>query len=179
MPGLMSLLKGLKKNEKEPRVLILGLDGAGKTSCLKQISGEDPMQTSPTQGFNVKSVKVDETDLNVWDVGGQENLRTYWSNYFANTDLLMYVIDSADTKRLEMAGVELNKLLEEDQLKEAPVLIFANKQDLENAASPDEIAKTLSLDSIRSRKWQIQGCSAKTGDGLSEGLSWGTKAIQG
>lgn len=77
----------------------------------------------------------------MWDIGGQKALREYWGNYFANTDALVYVIDSADTKRVKEAGEELDKLLQEKELAVAPVLIFANKQDLVQALQPDEVER--------------------------------------
>ena len=90
---------------------------------------------------------------------------------FFNTQQI-YVIDSADTRRLEEAGAELASLLEEEKLAGVPLLIFANKQDLLSAASPDEITTTLNLSDIKDRSWQIQACSAKTGDGLSSAMEW-------
>ena len=76
----------------------------------------------------------------MWDIGGQKALRDYWPNYFSSTDALVYVIDSADTKRVKEAGEELEKLLQEKDLAAVPVLIFANKQDLVQALQPDEVA---------------------------------------
>eukprot|EP00741_Cyanophora_paradoxa_P023250 tig00000254_g22457.t1 len=170
--GLLSLLKTLKKNEKEGRILVLGLDNAGKTTILKKLSSEDISHIMPTQGFNVKSVQQDGFKLNMWDIGGQKTIRPYWRNYFERTDVLIYVIDSADRRRIEETGVELNQLLEEDKLAGVPLLIFANKQDLLNAMSADEISHELQLDQIRDRQWQIQACSAKSGEGLQDGLEW-------
>ena len=96
MPGLLSLLRKLRKSDKEARILVLGLDNAGKTTIVKKMSDEDITHTMPTQGFNIKSVQKDGFKLNVWDVGGQREIRPYWRNYFDNTDALVYVIDSAD-----------------------------------------------------------------------------------
>lgn len=110
--------------------------------------------------------------LNVWDIGGQKSIRPYWRNYFDQTDALIYVIDSADKRRLEETGVELQQLLDEEKLQNVPVLVFANKQDLLNAASPAEISADLGLDKIKDRTWQILPCSAKTGDGLQDGMEW-------
>eukprot|EP00992_Anisonema_acinus_P014413 TRINITY_DN9276_c0_g1_i1.p1 TRINITY_DN9276_c0_g1~~TRINITY_DN9276_c0_g1_i1.p1 ORF type:complete len:179 (-),score=55.98 TRINITY_DN9276_c0_g1_i1:171-707(-) len=175
--GLLTLLRGLKKKDKEARVLFLGLDNAGKTTCLKKLSDEDVTHISPTQGFNIKSLNQEGFKLNAWDIGGQKAIRTYWSNYFDGTDVLVYVVDSADKKRLEETGVELNQLLEEEKLKGAPVLVLANKQDLGNALSSNEIAEALNLHGIRDRKWQIQACSALNGNGLHEGMEWAIKSI--
>ncbi|XP_021101174.1 ADP-ribosylation factor-like protein 3 isoform X3 [Heterocephalus glaber] len=114
-------------------------------------------------GFNIKSVQSQGFKLNVWDIGGQRKIRPYWRNYFENTDILIYVIDSADRKRFEETGQELAELLEEEKLSCVPVLIFANKQDLLTAAPASEIAEGLNLHTIRDRVWQIQSCSALTG----------------
>eukprot|EP00178_Gracilaria_changii_P001598 TRINITY_DN1221_c0_g1_i1.p1 TRINITY_DN1221_c0_g1~~TRINITY_DN1221_c0_g1_i1.p1 ORF type:complete len:107 (-),score=7.60 TRINITY_DN1221_c0_g1_i1:241-561(-) len=100
--GLIGILRNLRKNKKEElRILVLGLDNAGKTTILKSLSNEDISTITPTQGFNIKNLTHDKFKLNVWDIGGQKALREYWGNYFTNTDALVYVIDSADTKRVK------------------------------------------------------------------------------
>merc|ERR1711871_1379453 len=152
--GLLTLLRKLKKNDKEMRILMLGLDNAGKTTVLKKLSEEDISHITPTQGFNIKSLMHEGFKLNVWDIGGQKSIRTYWRNYFDQTDALVYVIDSADRRRMEEMGVVLGQLLEEEKLAAIPVLIFANKQDLMNALSAEEISEGLSLSSLpRTRNW--------------------------
>ena len=110
--------------------------------------------------------------MNCWDIGGQKSIRPYWRNYFDQTDALVYVIDSADRRRMEETGVELGQLLEEEKLAAIPCLVFANKQDLMNALPPDEIAEGLNLAEIRDRPWHIQSASAKTGEGLQDGMEW-------
>lgn len=176
--GLLSLLRQLKKSDGEARILVLGLDNAGKTTILKKLSDEDIATITPTQGFNIKSLMHEGFKLNVWDIGGQKSIRPYWRNYFDQTDSLMYVIDSSDRKRLEETGDELSKLLEEDKLAGVPLLVLANKQDLLNALPPDEVAEGLNLFSIRDRPWQIQPCSAKNGEGLQEGMEWLVKQVK-
>ena len=126
----------------------------------------------PTQGFNIKSLIHDGFKLNVWDIGGQKAIRPYWRNYYDNADALVYVIDSADRRRLEESGVELSELLQEDQLAGVTLLVFANKADLINAQEASEIAGAMDLHSIRDRTWNIQACSAKDGTGLDEGMEW-------
>merc|ERR1712137_565209 len=162
----------MKKDEKEARILVLGLDNAGKTTCLKKMAEEDITHTMPTQGFNIKSVVHEGFKLNVWDIGGQKTIRPYWRNYYDQTDALVYVIDSADKKRLEEGGAELDTLLMEDQLAGVPLLVLANKQDLVHAAQADEISESLALSNTRDRPWQIQPCSALKGDGLEPGMAW-------
>eukprot|EP00960_Hanusia_phi_P030492 748651-Hanusia_phi.AAC.3 len=137
--GLLTLLRKLKKSEKEFRILVLGLDNAGKTTALKKLADEDITHTMPTQGFNIKSVIHEGFKLNVWDIGGQKTIRPYWRNYFDQTDALVYVIDCSDHRRMDETGVELNQLLDEEKLAGVPLLLFANKQDLMNAMGPDEV----------------------------------------
>lgn len=177
--GLLELIRKMnKKSKKELRILLLGLDNAGKTTILKSLASEDVSHITPTQGFNIKSVQSKGILLNVWDIGGQKAIRPYWRNYFENTDVLIYVIDSADRSRFEEAGLQLSELLEEEKLQGTSVLVFANKQDLMNAARADEIMDTMNLNSIKDRAWQIQACSALSGEGLQRGMEWIQKNIK-
>merc|ERR1712187_610590 len=143
--GLLSILKKMKAQEKEARILMLGLDNAGKTTILKKLSEEDISHVMPTQDFNVKSLVHEGFKLNVWDIGGQKTIRPYWSNYFESSDALVYVIDSSDARRLEESGNELRELLAEDKLGGVPLLVYANKQDLLQACPADEITEKLAL----------------------------------
>ncbi|KAM7417753.1 hypothetical protein PAMA_017412 [Pampus argenteus] len=162
--GLLSVIEKLKgSTEQEVRIVLLGLDNAGKTTLLKSLASEDVNTITPTQGFNIKSVASHGMKLNVWDIGGQRKIRTFWKKYLENTDLLIYVIDSADKKRFEETGLNL---------KGVPVLIFANKQDLATASPASEIAEGLNLHTYRDREWQIQACSAVSGEGVQDGMNW-------
>merc|ERR1712139_738850 len=113
MGGLLTLLRKLKRSDNEARILVLGLDNSGKTTILKKLSEEDISHIMPTQGFNIKSLVHEGFKLNVWDIGGQKTIRPYWSNYFESSDVLAYVIDSSDRRRLEESGNELAELLAE------------------------------------------------------------------
>ncbi|XP_046383751.1 ADP-ribosylation factor-like protein 3 [Ischnura elegans] len=177
--GLLAILRKLRSTpEKELRLLLLGLDNAGKTTLLKKLASEDVDFITPTQGFNIKSVQSDGFKLNVWDIGGQRKIRPYWRNYFENTDVLIYVIDSADRKRMEETSVELMDLLLEEKLIGVPLLVYANKQDLLGAAPASEIAEGLGLLSLKDRAWQIQACSATTGEGVKDGMDWVCKNVR-
>merc|ERR1712212_17776 len=177
--GLLSLLKSLRAKEpKDCRILLLGLDNAGKTTILKQLSSEDITQVTPTQGFNIKSVNTSGFKLNVWDIGGQRRLRPYWANYFENTDVLIFVVDSADSKRLQESAEEFEELLAEDRLIRVPCLVYANKQDLETSEAASDIAAALQLHKLKDRAFQIQPCSAKTGEGVRDGLEWALNKIK-
>ena len=126
--GLLTILKKMKQKEKEVRLLMLGLDNAGKTTILKKFNGEDIDTISPTLGFNIKTLDHRGLKLNIWDVGGQKSLRSYWRNYFEATDGLIWVVDSADKTRMADCAKELGALLQEERLLGATLLVFANKQ---------------------------------------------------
>ncbi|CAM4578149.1 ADP-ribosylation factor-like protein 2 [Lepidochelys kempii] len=170
--GLLTILKKMRQKERELRLLMLGLDNAGKTTILKKFNGEDIDTISPTLGFNIKTLEHRGFKLNIWDVGGQTSLRSYWRNYFESTDGLIWVVDSADQQRLQVCKQELQSLLVEERLAGATLLIFANKQDLPGALSSNAIREALELDSIKSHHWCIQACSAFTGENLLTGIDW-------
>nr|AEJ38209.1 ADP-ribosylation factor-like protein 2 [Laodelphax striatellus] len=170
--GLLTVLKKMKQKEKEIRILMLGLDNAGKTTILKRFNGEPIDTISPTLGFNIKTLEHRGYKLNVWDVGGQKSLRSYWRNYFESTDGLIWVVDGADKRRLHDCGDELHKLLQEERLAGATLLVFANKQDLPGALSAEEIRDVLNLDSIKTHHWIIIKSSAVTSENLLTGVDW-------
>ena len=163
------------------RMLMLGLDAAGKTTILYKLKlGEVQTNTLPTIGFNVETVEYKNINMTVWDVGGQDKIRPLWRHYFHNTQGIIFVVDSNDRARLDdredyqdSAKEELHKLLQDDELRDAALLVFANKQDLPEAMSVDEIATRLGLDRLpRTRKWHVEGTNAMSGEGLFRGLDW-------
>ena len=170
--GLLKIIKKTKAKEKELRLLILGLDNAGKTTILKKFLGEETSEIAPTLGFNIKTVEHNNFKLNFWDVGGQTTIRSYWRNYFEQTDGLIWVVDSGDKMRLMDCKMELEKLLLQEKLAGAALIVFCNKQDIAGALTPKEIREVLELDSIKMRNWYICPCSAMTGEGLLEGIDW-------
>eukprot|EP01028_Stygiella_incarcerata_P012715 TRINITY_DN80252_c0_g1_i1.p1 TRINITY_DN80252_c0_g1~~TRINITY_DN80252_c0_g1_i1.p1 ORF type:complete len:185 (-),score=51.10 TRINITY_DN80252_c0_g1_i1:105-659(-) len=170
--GLLTILKKVKLKEKEMRLLVLGLDNAGKTTIIKKFNGEDIDKISPTLGFNINTLIYDSYRLNVWDVGGQRTIRSYWRNYYEQTDGLVWVVDCADRRRLEDCRDELHKLLQQEKLAGASLLVFANKQDLDGALTSEEIEEILELRKIETRHWAIVPCSAVTGEGLVDGIEW-------
>ncbi|KAF3670062.1 ADP-ribosylation factor 1 [Capsicum annuum] len=237
---------------KEARILVLGLDNAGKTTILYRLQMGEVVSTIPTIGFNVETVQYNNIKFQVWDLGGQTSirylltgsqtytktivhiisfvsilkstnvhkwkgsvkvftissihcfvilrlwgggrkllvglgdarhcergpswvfllLRPYWRCYFPNTQAIIYVVDSSDTDRLVVAKEEFHAILEEEELKGAVVLIYANKQDLPGALDDAAVTESLELHKIKSRQWAIFKTSAIKGEGLFEGLDW-------
>ncbi|MBA0843654.1 hypothetical protein Goarm_000823, partial [Gossypium armourianum] len=139
--------------KKEMRILMVGLDAAG---------------------FNVETVEYKNISFTVWDVGGQDKIRPLWRHYFQNTQGLIFVVDSNDRDRVVEARDELHRMLNEDELRDAVLLVFANKQDLPNAMNAAEITDKLGLHSLRQRHCHryIQSTCATSGEGLYEGLDW-------
>ena len=158
---------------------MLGLDNAGKTTILKKYNGEDISHISPTLGFNIKTLEYQGYKLNVWDVGGQTTIRSYWRNYFEQTDGLVWVVDSGDKIRLEDCRRELHQLLLQERLAGASLLVFCNKQDLSGALTLEEIKDFLQLENFQTRHWAVVPCSAVTGEGLLEGINWVVGDIAG
>lgn len=154
------------------RILMVGLDAAGKTTILYKLKLGEIVTTIPTIGFNVETVEYKNISFTVWDVGGQDKIRPLWRHYFTNTQGLIFVVDSNDRERIAEANDELQKMLQEEELSDAMLLVFANKQDLPNAYSISEITDKLGLHSVKSRKWYVQGTCATQGTGLYEGLDW-------
>lgn len=167
-------LTTLAMGPQEYRLLMLGLDAAGKTTVLYKLRLGEVLTTIPTIGFNVESVEYKNINFTVWDVGGQTRIRPLWQHYYQGTQGLVFVVDSTDTARLEEAGLELFRLMSDDELRNAAVLVLANKQDVvDQAASITDVAAKMGLDRYsRTHEWFIQPCSAMTGQGLYEGLDW-------
>lgn len=178
MGVLVSKLVATVLGNKEVRVLILGLDNAGKTTILYKLQMGEVVTTVPTIGFNVETVQYKGLRFQVWDLGGQTSIRPYWRCYYQNTNAIIYVVDSADTERIGISKQELVTMLEEEELKEAVLMVFANKQDLPNALTSDALAEKLGLSALKNRQWSIFKTSAIKGDGLYEGLDWLVNALK-
>jgi len=164
--------------KQEMRILMVGLDAAGKTTILYKLKLGEVVTTIPTIGFNVETVEYKNICFTVWDVGGQDKIRPLWRHYYQNTNGLIFVVDSNDRDRADDAREELQKMLNEDEMKDAVILVFANKQDLPNAMTAAEITDKLGLHGLRNRQWYIQSACATTGDGLYEGLDWLAQKLQ-
>ncbi|KAI4174058.1 MAG: hypothetical protein LQ343_002622 [Gyalolechia ehrenbergii] len=178
---MLSILRKARSKDKEMRILMLGLDNAGKTTIVKKLMNEDVNTVSPTLGFIIRTIDYGEYFVlarhalqDGWegDIGGQKTLRTYWRNYFEKTDTLIWVVDAADRFRTKDCRQELAGLLQEERLMGASLLVFSNKTDIEGSMSDEEIRKALALDAIKTHRWTIIQCSAITGLGLQEGVKW-------
>ncbi|KAJ1690349.1 ADP-ribosylation factor [Rhynchospora pubera] len=157
---------------KEMRVVMLGLDSAGKTTILYRMHLGEVLSTVPTVGFNVEKVQYKNVAFTVWDCGGQEKLRPLWRMYFSNTDALIYVVDSLDRERIGDAEHEFQAIIKDPLMANSVILVFANKQDLRGAMSAEEVGRGLGIYDLKNRTWHIQGTCALSGDGIYDGLDW-------
>ena len=162
----------------EKRIVMLSLDGSGKTTILYRLHLGEVVSTTPTIGFSVEKIHYKNIEMTVWDLGGQEKLRQLWFNLLEGTHALIYVVDSADVDRLDESKEELYKIAQVNELKKIPILIFANKTDLPNAMSIEKLMESFELkNNLKDNDWYVQPCSALTGDGLHEGLDWLVRAL--
>lgn len=174
--GLLTILRKQQLKDRQIRVLILGLDNAGKTTIVKRLMGENVQDVHPTLGFSIKTVPRGSLTLNIWDVGGQKSLRPFWHNYFEKTDCLIWVVDATALGRLEDCKNELHATLNEDRLAGAGLLIFVNKMDAIDPKSCDSILERihseLELSQLAKHQYKVLGCSAYTGYNIEEGFTW-------
>eukprot|EP01100_Stratorugosa_tubuloviscum_P006491 TRINITY_DN27_c1_g1_i1.p1 TRINITY_DN27_c1_g1~~TRINITY_DN27_c1_g1_i1.p1 ORF type:complete len:180 (+),score=65.45 TRINITY_DN27_c1_g1_i1:70-609(+) len=173
-----SSLWGQLFGNKEHKVIIVGLNNAGKTTILYKLVLNQVVETVPTIGSNVEQVKFRNITMAMWDLGGQEAARTAWTTYYQNAQAVILVIDSSDKNRLNIIKAEFLNMLRNELLLNAVFLIFANKQDVRGCLTPAEISDALSLHTIRDHEWHIQPCCALTGQGLQEGLEWIVQKIK-
>mmetsp|Transcript_41943 Transcript_41943/g.89538 ORF Transcript_41943/g.89538 Transcript_41943/m.89538 type:complete len:196 (-) Transcript_41943:120-707(-) len=166
------------KAKKEYKILMVGLDAAGKTTILYKLKLGDVVTTIPTIGFNVETVQYKHISFTVWDIGGQDKIRPLWRHYYPNAQGLIYVVDSADHDRVQESATELHNMLKEDDLRNCAVLVLANKQDLPKAKDQIALGEEMKLNTLPDRiTWHIQECTATTGQGISTGLDWLSDAI--
>ncbi|KAM5293373.1 ADP-ribosylation factor-like protein 14 [Ctenodactylus gundi] len=168
----MGLLSSKSLKTTQAHILLLGLDSAGKSTLLYKFKLAEDVTTIPTIGFNVEMIQVEsDLSLTVWDVGGQEKMRAVWSYYCENTQGLVYVVDSTDLQRLGASRKEFKHILKNEHIKNVPVVILANKQDLPGALTAEDITRMFKVKKLCSdRNWYVQPCCAITGEGLAEGF---------
>ncbi|OCL01011.1 ARF/SAR superfamily protein [Cenococcum geophilum 1.58] len=173
MGGSISKIMNKIFGSKEMRLLMLGLDAAGKTTILYKLKLDQDVTTIPTVGFNVETVTYKNTKFNVWDVGGQDKIRPLWRHYFSGTQGLIFVVDSNDRDRMNEAKTELARIIQDREMKDALLLVFANKQDIPGAMQVQEVVDKLDLNkTAKDHIWKVEPSCATTGAGIFEGLAW-------
>ena len=177
---LDSMLRAAKACFLKPqvRILMVGLDAAGKTTILYKLKLGEVVTTIPTIGFNVETVVHKNISFTVWDVGGKDKIRPLYRHYYQQTDALIFVVDATDRDRVGEARDELHRMLNEVELRETVLLVLANKQDRDGAMDASTLIEKLGLHTVRQRTWWIQETAGYRGQGLYEGLDWLSAALK-
>jgi small GTP-binding protein len=159
---------------RDTQILLLGLDNAGKTSILYRLKIGEVVTTVPTTGFNVDTLEYKSLRFTVWDIAGQRKFRPLWRHYFEDSDAVIFVVDSCDSdERIEEATDELHSMLEEPELRGCPLLVFANKQDMHQSRTRDDMMTRMRFGELRhDRSCRLEPSSVVTCQGIHEGLNW-------
>lgn len=170
-------LRRPRKKSTSVKVLIAGLDSAGKTTILHRLKlgpadVHTPISTMPTLSFNSELVDFEGMQFSLWDVGGQDSLRTFWRHHFTGTQAVVYVVDSNDTDRIQQSGNELREMMASPELRFACLLVLANKSDLPYAARLADIRRRMRLEELKGVNWHLEQTSARKGDGLLDAMQW-------
>ncbi|VDM05091.1 unnamed protein product [Schistocephalus solidus] len=166
-----SILDVLRFRDTEPqRIVMLGLDAAGKSTIMYSMHLAAPIDVKPTIGFNVEEITVPNTHICfiVWDLGGQETVRNLWKQYLDGVSGLVFVVDSADHERMQEAKEALHAVVRDPNLQGVPVVVVANKQDLQGALSVSAVAERLNTQAITTPRnaCVVLPTSAVTGEGV-------------
>jgi ADP-ribosylation factor protein 6 len=166
----------------QSRILVLGIDGSGKTTFLNRVENpKKDIDATPTESYETRDVKLSGVKFNVWDVSGKPSVRSLWSSYYkqGGIDAIIWVVDSADKDRLEEAKKTLHAQMRDPELQGKMLFLIANKQDVSGAMSPDDIEKEFKLKQFEGKRaYFTVGCSSKTGDGVKNAMKVLAKQIK-
>ncbi|KAL0236696.1 hypothetical protein PCE1_000094 [Barthelona sp. PCE] len=175
--------------DRSAEILIIGLDSSGKSTLVRYLSNEayggqmteDTTAPMPTIGYSHRSISLGEEygglNINTWDIGGQTRLRSLWRHYYSSCDAIIYVIDSSDVARFDIAKKELFKMLNDPDLNDCPLLVLANKVDRSDSVSVNEVHDALDLTEV-SLSYHIEATSAVEGTGVMEAFKWMADQLQ-
>ncbi|GAM17356.1 hypothetical protein SAMD00019534_005310, partial [Acytostelium subglobosum LB1] len=173
MGNIIARIWSLFDSHVQHKILMVGLDAAGKTTLLYRMKLGEVVTTIPTIGFNVETIKYKNISFDVWDLCGQDRIRALAIHYYPTTTGIILVLDSCDVERLPDVKEQLERLSLATELIDVPFLILCNKQDLPHSLTMAEITDKLSLNYIlRNRRWYCQSIVALTLEGVYEGFDW-------
>ena len=171
--GLLTIIRKQKLKDKDVRVLILGLDNSGKTTIVKRLLNQNTNEVSPTMGFNIETMIIPpDIRVNIWDIGGQSSLRSFWDNYFEKTDFVIWVIDALAAERLQESFQELReKIIHSERLTTIKLLVMINKADVLLQENQHQFRnKVITL--LNRDQMEVAVVSARLGMGMKHVFLW-------
>ena len=174
MGGVLSRLWRFAFGDPQRRfkITIIGLDNAGKTTALYRLLEGVVVNTQPTVGSNVETIERGNVRLQCWDLAGQVAFRQGWTTFFNGTDAVLFIVDSSDRDRIGEARDELFRVIKDEATSKCCILVLANKQDVPNCMSLNEVMEKLQLSEIKDREWSVLPTCSLTGQGLEEAIDW-------
>ncbi|XP_008427559.1 ADP-ribosylation factor-like protein 13B isoform X1 [Poecilia reticulata] len=178
---IVRLMSFRRRCQRKVTLVMVGLDNAGKTAAVRGIQGENPQDVAPTVGFSKVDLKQGKFEVTIFDLGGGKRIRDIWKNYYSESHGVVFVVDSSDVQRIQETRETMAQVLQHPRIAGKPVLVLANKQDLEGALPEADIIENLSLEKLVNENkclCQIEPCSAILGCGkkvdksIKKGLTW-------
>ncbi|XP_063592700.1 ADP-ribosylation factor-like protein 13B isoform X3 [Penaeus indicus] len=179
--GNCLLLFGFKKQKRPVTLLLVGLDNAGKTTAAKGIVGDPVEDTAPTVGFAPEYLEYRGCEITIYDLGGGSRIRPVWSKYFSEVHGVIFVVDSSDPNRIQECRDVLSNLLSDRKVAGKPVLVLANKQDVEGAMDEIDLVESLKIEQVVNKykcPTRVETCSAittrkeKPDKPIADGFRW-------
>jgi len=168
------LFGAMGPKSKKVRVLCVGLDNSGKTTIISHLKPKKAVVQDivPTVGFTVEEFEKNGLSFTIFDMSGQGRYRNLWEHYYKDVGGIIFCIDATDAIRMCVAKDELESLLAAPDLRNVPLLFFANKMDRPTAKQPVECVQALELDKITDKPWHIAASNGLTGEGIEGGVAW-------
>lgn len=175
----MSFIRNLfKKRTKRVTITICGLDKAGKTTIVRYLVAGEYKSTVPTMGVNREVIDLPRLQMDIFDLGGQEDFRGLWPEINEKSDGLVYVVDSTDHLRLEESKEIFHNIVKTQINKFIPVMILLNKCDLEDRISRPIFINRFELLELENLTWGCFVTSAITGEGVFDAFKWFIDSFQ-
>jgi small GTP-binding protein len=162
------------------RFLMIGIDQAGKTSVLYWMKFRKRIKTVPTFGFNVETIcgtdfsfgDEEISSFDIWDVGGANRTRAFWTYYYRGMCGIIFVVDASQKERILESAEALKSVISDEKTKNVSLLVLVNKIDLHGCMSKQEIAGKLKIKDIQNRKVKVLEISTVNGKGMDEVVKW-------